>query len=129
MIALIISRMILMPMIMIKREKKGSCILWIIVIINIIITIIIHIFQVIIVDNYHKVASEATGDNYHLNLDGILYLGQQHIFPHIHLSSYRHILISSYPHILMMMIVGGVKASMYRDLPPPLLAEFGFQVQ
>jgi len=52
--------------------------------------------QVIIVDNYHKVASEATGDNYHLNLDGILYLG-------------------------------GVKASMYRDLPPPLLAEFGFQ--
>lgn len=29
----------------------------------------------IIVDNYHKVASEATGDNYHLNLDGILYLG------------------------------------------------------
>jgi hypothetical protein len=52
---------------------------------------------VIIVDNYHKVASEATGDNYHLNLDGILYLG-------------------------------GVKNSMYHDLPSPLLSEFGFQV-
>ena len=31
----------------------------------------------IIVDNYHRVASEATGDNYHLNLESILYLGPQ----------------------------------------------------
>ena len=43
------------------------------------IIIITMTLQVIIVDNYHKVASEATGDNYHLNLDGILYLGQHHI--------------------------------------------------
>ena len=26
------------------------------------------------------------------------------------------------------MIIGGVKSSMYRDLPSPLVAEFGFQV-
>ena len=31
--------------------------------------------------------------------------------------------------ITIIMILGGVKSSMYRDLPPPLLAEFGFQVQ
>ena len=29
----------------------------------------------IIVDNYHKVSSSGAGDNYHLNLDGILFLG------------------------------------------------------
>ena len=50
------------------------------------IIIITMILQVIIVDNYHKVASEATGDNYHLNLDGILYLGQHHTS----ISAYHH---------------------------------------
>ena len=29
----------------------------------------------IIVDNYHKVSTKGEGDNYHLNLDGILFLG------------------------------------------------------
>ena len=29
----------------------------------------------------------------------------------------------------MVIIKGGVKSSMYRDLPSPLVAEFGFQVQ
>ena len=29
----------------------------------------------IIVDNYHKVSTKEKGDNYHLNLDGILFLG------------------------------------------------------
>ena len=32
-------------------------------------------FQMIIVDNYHKVSTKGEGDNYHLNLDGILFLG------------------------------------------------------
>ena len=31
--------------------------------------------------------------------------------------------------IIIMIIIGGVKSSMYRDLPSPLVAEFGFQVQ
>jgi len=52
--------------------------------------------QMIIVDNYHKVSSSGIGDNYHLNLDGILFLG-------------------------------GVRSNMYKDLPKPLLSEFGFQ--
>ena len=29
----------------------------------------------IIVDNYHKVSTKGEGDNYQLNLDGILFLG------------------------------------------------------
>jgi len=52
--------------------------------------------QMIIVDNYHKVSSSGMGDNYHLNLDGILFLG-------------------------------GVRSNMYKDLPNPLLSQFGFQ--
>lgn len=31
--------------------------------------------QVMVIDNYHTVSSEGLGDNYFLNLDGILYLG------------------------------------------------------
>ena len=34
------------------------------------------IFQVMIIDNYNKVSSEGLGDNYYVNLDGILYLGK-----------------------------------------------------
>jgi len=30
---------------------------------------------VIVIDNYHKVSAAGLGDNYHLNLDGILFLG------------------------------------------------------
>jgi|LakMenE18May11ns_1017448.scaffolds.fasta_scaffold7914905_1 hypothetical protein len=29
-----------------------------------------------VIDNYHTVSSEGLGDNYFLNLDGILYLGK-----------------------------------------------------
>jgi len=29
-----------------------------------------------VIDNYHTVSSEDLGDNYFLNLDGILYLGK-----------------------------------------------------
>lgn len=32
--------------------------------------------QMIIVDNSHKVSSSGAGDNYYLNLDGILFLGR-----------------------------------------------------
>jgi len=52
--------------------------------------------QMIIVDNYHKVSSSGVGDNYHLNLDGILFLG-------------------------------GVRQSMWGDLPKSLNSHFGFQ--
>ena len=39
-------------------------------------------FQMIIVDNYHKVSTKGEADNYQLNLDGILFLGIiYNIFP------------------------------------------------
>ena len=31
----------------------------------------------IIVDNFHKVSSSGVGENYNLNLDGILFLGKK----------------------------------------------------
>ena len=41
----------------------------------------------IIVDNYHKVSSSGAGENYHLNLDGILFLGK-YIFVNNFLGKY-----------------------------------------
>ena len=75
----------------------------------------------IIVDNYHKVSSSGAGENYHLNLDGILFLGKYILliifwvnifypgerFDNVHCS-------------------GGVKPSMWKELPKMLTSDFGF---
>ena len=71
----------------------------------------------IIVDNYHKVSTKGEADNYQLNLDGILFLGTiYNIFP----------FLEKYP-LLQCNLPGGVKQSMWKELPKMLKSDFGFQ--
>ena len=67
----------------------------------------------IIVDNYHKVSSSGVGDNYHLNLDGILFLGTIWF-----LKEEKYFFITT---------SGGVRQSMWGDIPKSLNSHFGFQ--
>ena len=56
------------------------------------------------------------GENFHLNLDGILFLGKNCIQAGNNLTSF-------YWNFLL----GGVKTTMWKELPQPLMSKFGFQ--
>ena len=69
----------------------------------------------------HKAETTTKGDNYHLDLDGILYLGNFNKF-------FKRRIINGYDYsICVCCVAGGVRPEMYKDLPRPMVSQSGFQ--